>query len=101
MDKGLIGGGWRLFVEFDSYAIAFVYPRLPTWAGGGNSMGLIHEARGPIFLFLRSVAWTDGCSLHILTLEKASRGRELAGSHQPGPVGWHVHMMIDQHRVKH
>ena len=69
MNKGLIGSGWRLFVEFDSYAIASICPRLPTWAGGGNLMGLIHEARGPTSLFSRSVARADRCSLHILALE--------------------------------
>ena len=40
----------EFFVEMDSYAIAFF--RLALWGGkeGGNSMGLILEARSPFFL---------------------------------------------------
>ena len=44
--RGSIGGGWRLFVEFDSYAIAHTFRRLSsasagrTWEVGVTRWGL-------------------------------------------------------------
>jgi hypothetical protein len=42
---GIMGcsGSWNLFVEIDSYAIAFLAVQAASW---GNSMGLILDARG-------------------------------------------------------
>ena len=51
LGRGLIGV-WmeELFVEMDSYAIAFFGLALRGGKEGGNSMGLILEARSPFFL---------------------------------------------------
>jgi len=51
--RGLISGGWRLFVEMDSYAIALLqlgplgFTAELIWVEKGNSMGLSLEARSP------------------------------------------------------
>jgi len=53
--RGFISGGWRLFVEMDSYAIALLllgplgFTVELVWVEKGNSMGLILEARRPLF----------------------------------------------------
>ena len=51
LGRGLIGAWMEdFFVEMDSYAIAFFRLALRGGKEGGNSMGLILEARSPIFL---------------------------------------------------
>ena len=87
--RGSIGGGWRFFVEMDSYAIAL--PRLGhidftadlMRAGGSNSMGLILEARSPLF-FIRICAWVSRHSSVNSPWKQVSRDCELLG--QTGQV---------------
>ena len=53
LGRGLIGVRMEgFFVEMDSYAIAFFGPALRGGKEGGNSMGLILEARSLFFLLL-------------------------------------------------
>ena len=66
-----IGGGWRLFVEMDSYAIAVPPSRLRmSVERSSNSMGLILEARSPTTFTESGLGSRD-------TLPQALIGRQL------------------------
>ena len=60
--RGSIGDGWRLFVEFDSYAIAHALLGLSSalagkmWEAGVTRWGLFSTRGVPCFILSRSVA---------------------------------------------
>ena len=109
MDRGSIGGGWRLFVEFDSYAIALSSLTTPWLSGdgrlwenaGGNSMGLILEARSPNPFFQDLSFVSPSALLHTL-LGSRHAGMASCWVKPARSIGsGHVHVMITNHRVKH
>ena len=77
LGRGLIGVWMEdFFVEMDSYAIAFFGLSLRSGEEGGNSMGLILEARSPFFLFI-STSLNLGSSVLRVVLRCQNRSRRL------------------------
>ena len=104
VERGFISGGWRLFVETDSYAIALSFLRLLSFTVGlvrierSNSMGLTLEARSPPFL--TSLCLDLETLFRKPFLEAGVKGSQDAGSNRPGFLTY-VQVMIYNHRVKH
>ena len=108
--RGFIGGGWRLFVEFDSYAIApsslMALCGFRVAVGCGKMLGVtrwgLFSRRGVLtsffFKICRSYPWVLSCTL---SLGAGIPGMGSCWVKPARSIGRHVHVMITNHRVKH